>query len=1082
MDKEFSLFGLLMTILHKKKQVSPAFMDFLFQYSSRWFTIISFSAIAFLLLLFIQIILDFTVDYNETLDILSLRIVSYLFVFIPCIVILCYWLFLRPSSMNFIRFRKINTFISIIATSLMVLYLLLKLYAQSLLGLNKDFSIHKELNLNNVEVFLNSCLACTFYMIFWVLTHLSYVKLLLLITHNMIVLLFLIFSFELPFYYALKVFFILVMISIAMVIYCSYREKQAHDSFAYNMQKEAIQEEWKNMVNDFPNGVVLLSLDKTIFYLNHSLQSLFQLPNSLITMEPKQRTTIKEGLLDPLYINLVNKIGKIEEVFPCINGLESAHLELNKSEDFSIKEASDFTIQIPSNSQKSPKNVDSFRSLPLIKNQSKRKGIQSMKNSSIKGFIKENKTRKVDLSQKEQTLDDVIDKLNKKIKKEEIMLGSSRSRDLEGDLKTYCTQYKLSEENKTSSKRKYELKIKPIIYRNEPVFLIIIQDVSYLDLVQELRENNEYKTKVLTTLSHELRTPLNGAIAPLERIISDKSLQTNPSWLKNQTFLKELNVSYKSLMLLNSVLNDVVDFALINSNQLYLNYEEQSFDCFLKETLDIFSLQAQEKKIKLDLSYDKNNIRLPKRFKTDFQRLRQVLVSLLNNAIKNTFKGMIRVKISLIKIKTLNNTQIKVNKFKDFNEDLERKDIIENHEKKQLISHETHEVSDTLNLEIKPIFENQVFGPMKKKNIFHKNRAHPSKERSILASHHPKFLFKLTVEDTGVGIEGSKLKNIIKSLSSTDLLEVCLNLNRKKGCGLGLTISHCLALLLGSRNSPGLIIRSDPDKGTEVSFELEGFLEKDYQLESFDENTMKLHKRPSIVISKTQENIQRKRISPKCETSLQIPANENKRKKFQSLIESKNKNSIEEVNFIGNFLESHQLETHSDVFFTNNAYSGDSLIIGSSILNEPIKSEYSLRLPCLCDTVLIVDDDSFNLLALENILMRFGLKTEKAFNGEEAIELVLKREKCGEKCVLFPLAFLDYHMPIKNGMETTLELRSLFIKGLVPKFLLIGCTAFMPRDNVDKWKEAGIEDFLVKPIKLKNMEYILSKWGRLEGR
>ena len=87
-----------------------------------------------------------------------------------------------------------------------------------------------------------------------------------------------------------------------------------------------------------------------------------------------------------------------------------------------------------------------------------------------------------------------------------------------------------------------------------------------------------------------------GAITPLEAFVS-----MNSSTISNADNLKPIQNSLKSLYLLQNVLGDVVDFALINSNQLYLSFEEVNVFEFLKETLDIFSFQADEKSV--DLSY-----------------------------------------------------------------------------------------------------------------------------------------------------------------------------------------------------------------------------------------------------------------------------------------------------------------------------------------------------------------------------------------------------------------------------------------------------------------------------------------------
>ena len=67
--------------------------------------------------------------------------------------------------------------------------------------------------------------------------------------------------------------------------------------------------------------------------------------------------------------------------------------------------------------------------------------------------------------------------------------------------------------------------------------------------------------------------------------------------------------------------------------------------------------------------------------------------------------------------------------------------------------------------------------------------------------------------------------NIKKCLKEEDLFEVCNSLNRKKGCGLGLIISHCLALILGPKDNRGLSIESDME-GTKIEFQIEALTEK----------------------------------------------------------------------------------------------------------------------------------------------------------------------------------------------------------------------------------------------------------------
>ena len=134
---------------------------------------------------------------------------------------------------------------------------------------------------------------------------------------------------------------------------------------------------------------------------------------------------------------------------------------------------------------------------------------------------------------------------------------------------------------------------------------------------------------------------------------------------------------------------------------------------------------------------------------------------------------------------------------------------------------------------------------------------------------------------------------------------------------------------------------------------------------------------------------------------------------------------------------------------------------------------------CLCEEVLIVDDDAFNLNALELILKKFKKKCVKAYNGDEAINIIKDKYKnglCCERCKGFKIIFMDYHMPIKNGVDATKVLKEFMNLGELPEIPIIACTAFGAKDLVEEWEKAGMTHFITKPITSNKMEAILEKW------
>jgi len=97
------------------------------------------------------------------------------------------------------------------------------------------------------------------------------------------------------------------------------------------------------------------------------------------------------------------------------------------------------------------------------------------------------------------------------------------------------------------------------------------------------------------------------------------------------------------------------------------------------------------------------------------------------------------------------------------------------------------------------------------------------------------------------------------------------------------------------------------------------------------------------------------------------------------------------------------------------------------------------------DVFLIVDDEPDMCWALENILRKNGFLSKKAFNGQEAIDLV-KRHR-------FRLAFLDAKLPDKEGFEVAKEIRE-----LDPSVRIVIVSGYFYRDDVD------IKDALAKDL------------------
>lgn len=118
--------------------------------------------------------------------------------------------------------------------------------------------------------------------------------------------------------------------------------------------------------------------------------------------------------------------------------------------------------------------------------------------------------------------------------------------------------------------------------------------------------------------------------------------------------------------------------------------------------------------------------------------------------------------------------------------------------------------------------------------------------------------------------------------------------------------------------------------------------------------------------------------------------------------------------------------------------------------------------------ILIVDDNAVNRAVATAILKKFGYHSDTAENGQAAIDKL--------KEIRFDLVFMDLQMPVIDGFEAAKEIRRSQSEVLNSQLPIIALTANALKGTREKCLAAGMDDYLIKPIKPANVLSALNKW------
>ncbi|KAL4470271.1 hypothetical protein ABPG74_011882 [Tetrahymena malaccensis] len=365
--------------------------------------------------------------------------------------------------------------------------------------------------------------------------------------------------------------------------------------------------------------------------------------------------------------------------------------------------------------------------------------------------------------------------------------------------------------------------------RQKIQMVLLIEVIPLKNILTSLQESelNNFKNKVISSLSHELRTPLNCSIQMLElllhsdnQVVSTKTLVSQHNFqisdeVKKMFIFPALNSSY----LLLSMINDIIDFAQINTGKLRLYFSSFNIRDLIKDCVQLFTLQATIKNLEILVNIDPL---IPQLVHSDQNRIKQVLLALLSNAIKFTDKGFVSITAEnyqqdLIRISVEDTgngitPEVKSQLFKGF----QNSNSIKSSSRQSKLS---HNLGKNRSFSIQTIKQTNMIQnaslTMKKSQQYSNQRSSQNYRSSIFGEENIEIsenftrkevntiFAKLNSVSFGEG-EDQNNSNINKSTYS------------QQNAGIGLTIANHLAQGLGGNRS--IVVESEINKGSSFRF------------------------------------------------------------------------------------------------------------------------------------------------------------------------------------------------------------------------------------------------------------------------